>query len=140
MIGRPRRAPPTSCWWRGVRPLPPPGCRSSRRRQAAASSCSAPSSTTSAASPKSMRRDAMPTARLTSQVETREERDVMTKRSKVTYVEILACDAGWRNYHFVKVTTEGGVIGWSEFDEGFGSPGLGSAIERLATRLIGQNA
>lgn len=60
--------------------------------------------------------------------------------SKVRSVETLACDAGWRNYHFVKITTEDGVVGWSEFDEGFGSPGLSSAIERLSTRLIGQNA
>ena len=64
----------------------------------------------------------------------------MTKGSKVGTVEILACDAGWRNYHFVKVTTEDGVIGWSEFDEGFGSPGVGAAIQRLSARVIGQNA
>ncbi len=60
--------------------------------------------------------------------------------SKVRSVETLACDAGWRNYHFVKITTEDGVVGWSEFDEGFGSPGLSAAIERLSTRLVGQNA
>jgi len=41
---------------------------------------------------------------------------------EVARVELLSCDAGWRNYHFVKVTTEDGVIGWSEYDEGFGSP------------------
>src|SRR5580693_10194903 len=65
---------------------------------------------------------------------------VMTKGSKVRAVEILACDAGWRNYHFVKVTTEDGVVGWSEFDEGFGSPGVGAAIQRLSSRVVGQNA
>ena len=64
----------------------------------------------------------------------------MTKGSKVTSVEILACDAGWRNYHFVKITTADGVVGWSEFDEGFGSPGVGSAIQRLSARVVGQNA
>src|ERR1700742_763833 len=64
---------------------------------------------------------------------------VMTKGSKVTAVEILACDAGWRNYHFVKATTEDGVIGWSEYDEGFGAPGVGAAIQRLSTRVVGQN-
>ena len=51
---------------------------------------------------------------------------------KVTAVETLACDAGWRNYHFVKLTTDTGIVGWSEFDEGFGSPGVGRVIERLA--------
>ena len=63
----------------------------------------------------------------------------MTKGSKVTAVEILACDAGWRNYHFVKVTTADGVIGWSEYDEGFGAPGVGAAIQRLSARVVGQN-
>src|ERR1700743_3367282 len=63
----------------------------------------------------------------------------MTKGSKVRAVEILACDAGWRNYHFVKVTTDDGAIGWSEYDEGFGAPGVGSAIQRLSTRVVGQN-
>src|SRR5260370_38782646 len=64
----------------------------------------------------------------------------MTKMSKVKSVELLACDAGWRNYHFVKLTTEDGIVGWSEFDEGFGSPGVGAAIQRLSARGVGQNA
>src|SRR6201994_2253804 len=63
----------------------------------------------------------------------------MTKQSKITNLEILACDAGWRNYHFVKVTTADGAVGWSEFDEGFGAPGVGAAIQRLSTRVVGQN-
>jgi L-alanine-DL-glutamate epimerase-like enolase superfamily enzyme len=37
--------------------------------------------------------------------------------------EILRCDAGGRNYHFLKLTAHGGLAGWSEFDEGFGSRG-----------------
>jgi L-alanine-DL-glutamate epimerase-like enolase superfamily enzyme len=57
---------------------------------------------------------------------------------KVKGLEILRCDAGWRNYHFLKLATEDGIVGWSEFDEGFGSPGVGAVIERLAGRVIGQ--
>ena len=57
---------------------------------------------------------------------------------KVKSLEILRCDAGWRNYHFLKLTTEDGIVGWSEFDEGFGSPGVSAVIERLAGRVIGQ--
>ena len=64
----------------------------------------------------------------------------MTKNAKIRSVDLLACDAGWRNYHFVKITTEDGIVGWSEFDEGFGSPGVGAAIQRLSTRVVGQNA
>ena len=57
---------------------------------------------------------------------------------KVEGLEILRCDAGWRNYHFLKLTTAAGIVGWSEFDEGFGSPGVSAVIERLAGRVIGQ--
>lgn len=56
---------------------------------------------------------------------------------KVTAIETLACDAGWRNYFFVKLSTDEGIVGWSEFDEGFGSPGVGAVIEQLARRLVG---
>ncbi len=57
---------------------------------------------------------------------------------KVTRIETLAADAGWRNYHFVKLSTDAGIVGWSEFDEGFGAPGVGAVIARLASRVIGQ--
>ncbi len=58
---------------------------------------------------------------------------------RVTSIETLSCDAGWRNYHFVKLTTDTGIVGWSEFDEGFGAPGVGAVIERLAQRVVGQS-
>lgn len=57
---------------------------------------------------------------------------------KVATIETLAADAGWRNYYFVKLSTDEGIVGWSEYDEGFGSPGVGAVIEKLATRVIGQ--
>ncbi|MCB1741949.1 MAG: mandelate racemase/muconate lactonizing enzyme family protein [Gammaproteobacteria bacterium] len=57
---------------------------------------------------------------------------------QVQSLQTLHCDAGWRNYHFVKLTTTDGVVGWSEFDEGFGSPGVSAVIERLTDRVIGQ--
>jgi galactonate dehydratase len=58
---------------------------------------------------------------------------------RVTAIETLSCDAGWRNYHFVKLTTDHGITGWSEFDEGFGAPGVGAVIARLAPRVVGQD-
>src|SRR3954468_19077596 len=57
----------------------------------------------------------------------------------VKSIETLAADAGWRNYYFVKVTTDKGIVGWSEFDEGFGSPGVGAVIERLSERVVGKD-
>ena len=57
---------------------------------------------------------------------------------KVTNIETLSCDAGWRNYYYVKLSTDSGIVGWSEFDEGFGAPGVSTVIQRLASRVIGQ--
>jgi L-alanine-DL-glutamate epimerase-like enolase superfamily enzyme len=57
---------------------------------------------------------------------------------QVEGLEIVRCDAGWRNYYFLKLTTDEGIVGWSEFDEGFGSPGVSDVVERLAGRVIGQ--
>jgi galactonate dehydratase len=68
--------------------------------------------------------------------------------NEVKGLEVLRCGAGWRNYHFLKLTADEGVAGWSEFDEGFGSPGpapsssgspgVSAVIERLAGRVVGQ--
>ncbi len=58
---------------------------------------------------------------------------------KIAKVETRHCDAGWRNYHFVKVTTESGIVGWSEFDEGFGSPGVAQVVEAMGSKIIGQS-
>ena len=66
--------------------------------------------------------------------------ETMKTATTVRSVETLACDAGWRNYHFVKITSEDGIVGWSEYDEGFGAPGVTAAIERLGARVVGKNA
>ena len=38
-------------------------------------------------------------------------------RLTITAVESLHADAGWRTYDFLKITTEGGLVGWSEYNE-----------------------
>ena len=63
----------------------------------------------------------------------------MKPTARVTSLKTLSCSAAWRNYYFVKLTTDDGATGWSEFDEGFGSPGVGAVIEALANRVIGQS-
>ncbi|HEX7954814.1 MAG TPA: mandelate racemase/muconate lactonizing enzyme family protein, partial [Burkholderiales bacterium] len=35
-------------------------------------------------------------------------------------------------------TTDSGITGWSENDEGFGAPGVSTTIERLSDRVVGQ--
>ena len=58
---------------------------------------------------------------------------------KITAIETLRADAGWRMFSFLKVTTDSGIVGWSEYNESFGSPGLSGVIEKLVPLLIGQD-
>ena len=57
---------------------------------------------------------------------------------KVTAIETRHCDAGWRNFSFVKLSTDDGLVGWSEYQEGFGSPGVSAVIEGLAPQVMGR--
>ncbi|HEY5300473.1 MAG TPA: mandelate racemase/muconate lactonizing enzyme family protein [Acetobacteraceae bacterium] len=58
---------------------------------------------------------------------------------RITKIETLSCNAGWRDFSFLKVSTDTGLIGWSEFMESYGSQGLAEVIARLSSRLIGQD-
>lgn len=58
---------------------------------------------------------------------------------RIEHFETLSCDAGWRNYYFLKVVTSDGTVGWSEYDESFGPPGLTGVIEQLGARLVGKS-
>jgi L-alanine-DL-glutamate epimerase-like enolase superfamily enzyme len=56
---------------------------------------------------------------------------------RIVAIEDLHCDAGWRVWSFLKVVTDDGVVGWSEYNESYGSKGLTAVIKKLAERLIG---
>jgi L-alanine-DL-glutamate epimerase-like enolase superfamily enzyme len=58
---------------------------------------------------------------------------------KISGIETLRADAGWRMFSFLKITTSSGITGWSEYNESFGSAGLSGVIEALAPMLIGQD-
>jgi L-alanine-DL-glutamate epimerase-like enolase superfamily enzyme len=58
---------------------------------------------------------------------------------KITAIEDLHCDAGWRTFSFLKVTTDEGVVGYSEYNESYGSKGLTEVIRGLAETLIGED-
>ena len=58
---------------------------------------------------------------------------------KITQVETLQADAGWRMFSFLKITTSDGIVGWSEFNESFGSTGLSDVIKGLSPVLIGRD-
>jgi len=58
---------------------------------------------------------------------------------KITGCEILHCGAGWRNFSFLKILTDEGLTGISEFNESYGSRGLSGVIEALVDFIIGSN-
>ena len=58
---------------------------------------------------------------------------------KITKIEDLHADGGWRVFSFLKVTTDEGLIGWSEYNETSWNPGLTGVIRALAQTLIGKD-
>ena len=58
---------------------------------------------------------------------------------KIAQIESLHADAGWRTYDFLKLTTDDGLVGWSEYNESFGGQGVSALIDRLAPALIGKD-
>ncbi len=58
---------------------------------------------------------------------------------KITAIESLHADAGWRNFDFLKISTDEGITGWSEYNENFGGAGLRRVIDELASALLGKD-
>ncbi|MBI3274017.1 MAG: mandelate racemase/muconate lactonizing enzyme family protein [Candidatus Colwellbacteria bacterium] len=59
---------------------------------------------------------------------------------KITKIETINCDAGWRVWTFVKVSTDKGITGWSECTDAFGSTlGVRAVIYDLSSFLIGKD-
>jgi L-alanine-DL-glutamate epimerase-like enolase superfamily enzyme len=58
---------------------------------------------------------------------------------KISRIVDLHADAGWRVFSFLKIETDAGLIGWSEYNESYGSKGLTVVIMKLAEMLIGQD-
>src|SRR5690242_11567747 len=58
---------------------------------------------------------------------------------RVDHIETLHCDGGWRVFSFLKITTDTGLVGWSEFNECYGSRGLSAVIAGLAELITGHD-
>jgi L-alanine-DL-glutamate epimerase-like enolase superfamily enzyme len=58
---------------------------------------------------------------------------------KIDRIESLHADGVWRNLDFLKITTDTGIVGWSEYNESFGGHGVTAMIESLRPILIGQD-
>ncbi len=58
---------------------------------------------------------------------------------KITGMEDFHVDGGWDDFSFLKITTDAGVAGWSEYGERRGRKGLTTLIRALSPVVIGQN-
>jgi galactonate dehydratase len=58
---------------------------------------------------------------------------------KITGYQIFRCDAGYCNACFLKILTDQGLVGWSEFGEHNGTPGIAAVISELADLIEGMD-
>ena len=58
---------------------------------------------------------------------------------KIDRIESLHCDAGWRIFSYLKISTSDGIVGYSEYNESYGSRGVSSVIDQLSPFLIDEN-
>jgi galactonate dehydratase len=58
---------------------------------------------------------------------------------KITSVESLHVGAGQRNFDFLKISTDEGLVGWSEYNESFGGVGVSAVIDGLAPQIVGKD-
>jgi galactonate dehydratase len=58
---------------------------------------------------------------------------------KIVSVEDLHVSGGWDNWSFLKLTTDTGLVGWSEFNQARGRRGLAQVIRGLSELVIGED-
>lgn len=56
---------------------------------------------------------------------------------KIVRVEDLHAHGGHKAYSFLKISTDEGLVGWSEFSEFIGSAGLTEVIRKISAQVIG---
>ena len=58
----------------------------------------------------------------------------------ITGFDLYSCDAGWRNYHLLKLTDKTGHVGWAEMDAAYSPPGVPAAIAKYESFVLGRSA
>lgn len=58
---------------------------------------------------------------------------------KIARYEILYADAGFCNACFLKITTDDGVVGWSEFGEHTGTQGVSQVVRKQCDLIVGMD-
>ena len=58
---------------------------------------------------------------------------------RVASFEHLHADAGWRVFSFLKITTDEGLVGWAEYNEGYGAGGVTMLLRKFAPLVKGMD-
>ena len=58
---------------------------------------------------------------------------------RIVDLQTIRADGGWRPFSFLKVVTDDGLAGWSEFSEGAWSPALPEVIRELGRQVLGED-
>jgi len=58
---------------------------------------------------------------------------------RITSIELLHADGGWRTISYLKLSTDYGLTGWAEFNETIWNPGLTPVIQAVSAAAIGRD-
>ncbi len=58
---------------------------------------------------------------------------------KIERFEHLHAAAGWRTFSFLKIVTDDGLVGWAEYDEGYGAGGLTALLRKFSGIVVGMD-
>src|SRR6266850_8204688 len=56
---------------------------------------------------------------------------------RISSLRTFRADGGLRPFSFLRIETDQGIIGWSEFSEGAWAPGLADVIRALGEHVLG---
>ncbi len=56
---------------------------------------------------------------------------------RITAIEPFVCDGGLREFGFLRVTTDDGIVGWAETYDWHTSAALATGFQVMGRRLIG---
>ncbi len=63
----------------------------------------------------------------------------MASDMKIIDVTQIHVDGGWDDWSFLKLTTDEGLVGWSEFNQARGRRGLAAVVEHMAELVLGED-
>jgi galactonate dehydratase len=58
---------------------------------------------------------------------------------RISRIDQFQADGGWRPFSFLKISTDAGLVGWSEYAQGTWVPGLPAVIDKAADHALGKD-